>query len=93
MRKLVSGIIVSALIISTGAVGVLAAYHGRQDQANKIHQTENFVDTNNDGICDNQSTGGHGSYFKDTNGDGICDHQTNRVRPQDGTGRQLGKNR
>lgn len=114
MKKLVSGIIVSALVISTGTVGAFAAYHGRQNQTNKINKTTNFVDTNNDGICDNQGaggnglyfvdangdgicdnqgTGGNGSYFVDANGDGICDNQTNRVRPQDGTGRQLGKNR
>jgi hypothetical protein len=35
-----------------------------------------FVDTNNNGVCDNyenRSNAGKGRYFVDENGDGICD--------------------
>jgi len=41
---------------------------------------QNFVDNNNDGICDNFQSGitaGHGHGFTDANNNGICDHHEN----------------
>ncbi len=58
----------------------------------------NFVDDNNDGICDNYANGtcpqdgtGYGHHrgsgnFVDDNNDGVCDNYANGVCPQDGTG-------
>jgi len=43
----------------------------------------NFVDKNNNGICDNfesRSGNGHGANFVDKNGDGICDNRANAGR-------------
>ena len=40
----------------------------------------NFVDKDNNGICDNfesRSGTGHGANFVDKNGDGICDKRAN----------------
>lgn len=50
----------------------------------------NFVDTNNDGICDNwseRSTNGRGHQFVDANKDGVCDNWSER--PANGRGRQF----
>ncbi|MBT3223433.1 MAG: hypothetical protein HN348_30545 [Proteobacteria bacterium] len=45
----------------------------------------NFVDLNNDGICDYAAEGGYGQNFVDLNEDGICDNASR------GCGRRLGK--
>ena len=72
MKKLVSGVIISALVITAGTASAFA-YHGRYNQTYKLNQ--NYVDLNNDGICDNNNvTGGNGLNFVDANGDGICDN-------------------
>jgi len=38
-----------------------------------------FIDSNNDGVCDNRETkqgnGVKGANFVDANGDGVCDHR------------------
>lgn len=73
MKKLLSGVIISALVITAGTVSAFA-YHGRQNQTYKLNKTTNFVDSSNDGICDNRGTCGNGLYFVDANGDGICDN-------------------
>lgn len=73
MKKLLSGVIISALVITAGTVSAFA-YHGRQNQTYKLNKATNFVDSNNDGICDNRGTCGNGLYFVDANGDGICDN-------------------
>lgn len=86
MKKLLSGVIISTLIITAGTASAFA-FHGKQ--ATKTNN--NYVDLNNDGICDNKDTCGNGSYFIDENGDGICDNMG--TCPKDGTGRQLGKHR
>lgn len=63
----------------------------------------NFVDTDNDGVCDycqanggigRQANAGRGNQtlctdFVDEDKDGICDNYKNR--PMDGTGKKLGK--
>ena len=49
----------------------------------------NFVDVDNDGVCDNRGNGN----FVDADNDGVCDNRGTGVRPQDGTGRQWGRNK
>lgn len=69
-------------------------------------QNTGYVDSNNDGICDNFGTSGNCSFthknsncasgYVDSDNNGICDNfdtSNNRVRPQNGTGNQHGKNR
>ena len=70
MKKLLSGVIISALVITAGTASAFA-YHGRQNQTYKLNKTTNYVDLNNDDVCDNISTGGNGLYFVDANGDGM----------------------
>lgn len=45
----------------------------------KVQSCGKFVDSNNDGICDNREAkpckGVKGANFVDANGDGICDHR------------------
>ena len=51
----------------------------------------NFVDADNDGVCDIRGNGNRN--FVDADNDGICDNRGTGVRPQDGTGRQWGRNK
>ena len=51
----------------------------------------NFVDADNDGVCDNRGNGN--GNFVDVDNDGVCDNRGTGVRPQDGTGRQWGRNK
>lgn len=90
MKKLLSGVIISALVVTAGTASAFA-YHNRPNQTYRLNKTTNFVDSSNDGICDNRGTCGKGSYFVDANDDGICDNLG--TCPKDGTGRQLGKHR
>lgn len=55
MKKLVSGVIISALVITAGTASAFA-YHGRKNQTYKLNKTINYVDLNNDGVCDNMGT-------------------------------------
>lgn len=60
---------------------------GNTGKANTVARG-NFVDSNNDGICDNyqvRTNNGRGANFVDKNGDGICDN-----RGSGGTGRGKG---
>lgn len=67
-----------------------ARFRGGSDQAGA--EGPNFVDSNNDGVCDwaqsrqawEETTRGQYGAWVDANGDGICDNYANR--PQDGTG-------
>ncbi len=45
----------------------------------------NFVDDNNDGICDNYTGSGNGN-FVDNDNDGICDNYADGACPQNGAG-------
>lgn len=55
-------------------------------------QGPNFIDANNDGVCDwaqsrqawDEATKGQYGAWVDANGDGVCDNYA--TRPQDGTG-------
>lgn len=84
MKKLLCGIMVTAFIFSAGAIGVFA---GNQAYGQR------FTDQNADGVCDNVGTNS-GANFVDDNNDGICDNKgtDNCIRPQNGTGKQHGKN-
>lgn len=78
MKKFLVFAIVGAMILSGSTIGALAA-SGRN----------NYTDADNDGVCDN-----YGSYsnFVDDNEDGVCYNNTDcENQPQDGTGRQNGK--
>lgn len=65
MKKIVFGILVTAMTVAAGTASAFAAevnsWGGRC-----------FVDSNRDGVCDNYGVCGMG--FVDTNGDGVCDH-------------------
>ncbi|MEA4822805.1 MAG: hypothetical protein VB111_01660 [Clostridiaceae bacterium] len=78
MKKILTGILLAALIVSLGTTTAFAVSQpGGQ----------NFVDANNDGICDNCDSTRH---FIDANGDGICDNCEGGIRPMDGTGKRAG---
>ncbi len=66
MKKLISMLIIVSLVVTIGATQVFAAGTGRK----------NFVDQNQDGICDNQ--GQCQQNFVDDDKDGVCDNQPAR---------------
>lgn len=69
----------------------------------KAAAQNNFIDENNDGICDNYADGacpqngtgnGYGrgnSNFVDENNDGICDNRADGTCPRNGTGNGYGR--
>lgn len=63
MKRVLTGIVATALVLSVGVTSAFAAGrgHGRH-----------FTDTNGDGVCDYYTTGGR--YFVDADGDGVCDN-------------------
>ena len=67
MKKLITGIATMAVIISVSSTTVLAAGGGRG---------RNFVDNDNDGVCDYYNTA---CQFVDNDGDGICDNYNSNV--------------
>lgn len=83
-------------MLLTAAVTSVMFIQVQAQSADKPQNTEkpktaargaNFVDKNNDGVCDNRGSGrfqGRGPNFVDANNDGICDHR------QDHTGRGQG---
>lgn len=104
MKKLLCGIMVTAFIFSAGAVGVFAGNKAFDQKCSNPNSdgvcdnictinSSNFVDNNNDGVCDNLSAKSAPNYTDD-NKDGICDNKgtNNCIRPQNGTGKQHGKN-
>ncbi len=62
MKKLLTGIAAFILVISICSTTVFAAGRGRG---------RNYVDNDNDGVCDNYNTS---CQFVDLDGDGICDN-------------------
>lgn len=62
MRKLFTGIAAMGMVLSMGVTTALAAGHGCG---------RNFVDADNNGVCDHYSTS---CQFADADGDGICDN-------------------
>lgn len=62
MKKSIAGILTAAMVLSVGATSALAAGRG---------YGRNFVDANNDGICDYAE---HACPYIDSDNDGICDN-------------------
>lgn len=77
MKKLLTGIVAVTLIISLSGAMVFAA-GGRRGR--------NYVDNNNDGVCDYYNTS---CQFVDNDEDGICDNYTVRTS-QNGSGYRRG---
>ena len=73
------GIIVLAILVGTITLSVNAQDNKTTTKNTVNSQTfrgPNFVDKNNDGVCDNigKNIRGTGSNFIDKNNDGICDN-------------------
>lgn len=66
MKKFIA--IITAIILVC-AVAVTASAYGRGKNG------YNFVDKNNDSICDNRNENCNGSNFVDSDKDGICDNK------------------
>ena len=94
MKKLLAIILTALLLVSVAAVS--ASAYGRRQIADCRRNAAGFVDSDNDGICDNRPASGKGQYakstcganFTDSDNDGICDN-----RPTSGKGKHCGKNR
>lgn len=74
MKKLLIGIAAMTFTVSIGTTTAFAAGNG---------WGRNFIDADNDGICDNCGLGmcAMGAGFVDADGDGICDNYgTDRYR-------------
>lgn len=65
MKRWIAGLAVAGLLTAGGTA--LACGHG---------QRLNYVDANNDGVCDNRVTS---VCWNDANGDGICDNRASGV--------------
>lgn len=71
MKKL---LLTTALVLGLGTT-TIAAYNHQQCYNNDANcYSSNYVDIDNDGICDNYGTN---KNYIDTNNDGICDNYTN----------------
>lgn len=77
MKKLVTGIAALALAFSISTIDASAADSGRG---------RNFVDANNDGICDYCSVSAS-CEFVDADNDGICDNYSYNSSKRKGRGR------
>lgn len=62
MKKILTGIATMALVVSVSSITAFAAGGGRG---------RNFVDNDNDGVCDYYN---NSCQFVDDDGDGICDN-------------------
>lgn len=103
MKKIVFGILVTAMTVAAGTASVFAAevnsWSGRYFvDSNRDGVCDNygvhgmgFVDGNGDGVCDNYGVCGMG--FVDNNGDGVCDHPYSMYEFGFGMGRHCGRNR
>ena len=98
MKKLLTGIAVTALLISMSSTTVLAAGRGcgrnfvDNDGVCDYYNTScQFVDNDGDGICDNCGSNncGNGAGYVDADGDGICDNYTANTS-QNGSGSRRG---
>lgn len=66
--------------IQSNAQNTTSANQPAQKQNTVNSASRNFVDKDNNGVCDNfesRSGKGHGANFVDKNGDGICDNRAN----------------
>lgn len=78
-KKITLTITALVLVAALSTMAAFAAGNGNRS----------FVDADNDGVCDNRGNGN----FVDADNDGVCDNRGTGVRPQDGTGRQWGRNK
>lgn len=92
MGKTFLGIFSTLIAISVGTTTPLATVPA--EQRNYVNEKclngQNYVDEDNDGICDNYTDGqsrgyGCGRNFVDADNDGVCDNYTN------GQGRGCGR--
>jgi hypothetical protein len=83
--KKIFGILMIAAII--GSASLLANEQNDKSSLNtnkninsQSFKGPNFIDKNNNDICDNRNTNSrsHYSHFVDNNNDGICDNRNNR---------------
>ena len=75
MKKLFALLLALTLARSLGGTAALAA-GGRHGQGmGRGRQAQNFVDADDDGVCD-RWTEGRGQNFVDADGDGVCDNWT-----------------
>lgn len=81
MKKVRTGILAAALLLTIGVTGAFAAGPGWGRHANWNNScpaagTTCRYDMDGDGICDNcgSSTCGVGANYVDADGDGVCDH-------------------
>ncbi len=99
MKKVM--VIVSVLLIMcVGVVGVFALSPSKNSEKNPqcpqatvcVNERENYIDIDNDGVCDNYS-GSCKNNYTDTDDDGVCDDysdkicKSNRLRKGHGCGR------
>jgi hypothetical protein len=83
--KLTTGILIMLMIASTMVFSQtkepVKTQNDNQEKTTLVNTGRNFVDQNNDGICDNrqnnQSKQVQGRNFVDKNNDGICDNNPN----------------
>ncbi len=81
MKKLLAIILTALLLVSVAAVS--ASAYGRRQIADCRRNAAGFVDSDNDGICDNRPASGKcqytenncGANFTDSDNDGICDNR------------------
>ena len=80
-KRLWVSLLMVALAISLAAGTALAA---------GVHHRRNFMDRDNDGICDNLDTTRAGCNYTDADGDGVCDNLGSGVCAGSYTGTGLG---
>ena len=87
MKKLLTGILTTAIVLSIGTTSALAAGSGR-GQCGTKSASKNYAETacryytdaDGDGICDNCGTAvtgngnGNRNNYVDADGDGVCDN-------------------
>lgn len=99
MKKIRTGILAAALLLSIGVTGAFAASPGWGRHANRNDSCPASgascrYDADGDGICDNcganagDCTAGCGRYYADADNDGVCDHWGGS---RCGLGRGMGK--
>ena len=88
MKKRSSGLLVLVLILIIGSTAALAAGTPR-DNAPACQTGQNFLDEDEDGICDNRENK-PGQSFVDEDGDGICDNRGNGCGKGNGKGNGCG---
>lgn len=90
MKKIIACILTAGLVLSLSTATAFAAGNGQRRGRSCVNRGSycQYVDEDNDGICDRYHSHASGNYV-DQDGDGICDYcGGTRTCPADGTGRQ-----